>query len=369
MTDRLSFLDKTKAFHRSMPRSWPPLTKHIATVLFTYAGSEDGSGITCSVATIADQAGEPERNVQRTQEFMRIGGFLTDEGFYEPRKGVRIPARRLVLEAIQAARDIEQGGVPTLAPGANPGTGRGDSGGTPGGATGGTQTEREDNREIRQPSTAIGHCSGSKALKGSQLTGEFDATFWPLYPRKVAKPKALKAYVRARRGGATVEMIMAALGAYVFSPDPTYRPHPATWLNDAHWQDEPDAAGPMADGRALAADNDYGTTAWAATVPDAKPDLKDGQLCLGGITGRGYYLAGFAADLCEAANMDPTRVAGGLAIVAEWLRAYKDPNWIEAVIKRTRKPAGGVHSLEYFRQPVADAGAKLEADRQDQFAL
>jgi hypothetical protein len=122
-------------------------------------------------------------------------------------------------------------------------------------------------------------------------------------------------------------------------------------------------------GQPAPADDPWGALAWAKTVDGTRPDEKTGKPMLGGFTGIGYDVAMMAEECCAAATMDPTRITGGLAIVAEWLRAYKDPNWIEAVIKRTRKPAGGVHSLEYFRQPVADAGAKLEADRQDQFAL
>jgi|HubBroStandDraft_1064217.scaffolds.fasta_scaffold09768_5 hypothetical protein len=210
----------------------------------------------------------------------------------------------------------------------------------------------------------------NRSLKDADLKQEFDLGFWPTYPRKVGKPDALKAYMRARRGGATCEAITVGLVKFDFSPDPTYRPHPATWLNKGRWADEPDPViQPSAGNGQLAPENDYGTLAWAKTVPGAQPDPKDGTLCFGGRTGRGYDLAGFASDLCDAAVMDPTRIAGGLAIVAEWLRAYKDPYWIEDLIKRSRKPAGGVKSLEYFRQPVADAGAKLEADRQDQFAL
>jgi hypothetical protein len=116
-------------------------------------------------------------------------------------------------------------------------------------------------------------------------------------------------------------------------------------------------------GQPAPTDDPYGARAWAATLPDAT--AQDGKWWLGGFTGHGIDAAGWACDVCDAAGMDPSRVAGGLAIVAEWLRANKSPYWIEDLIKRSRKPAGGVKSLEYFRQPVADAGAKLEADRQE----
>ena len=33
-------------------------------------------------------------------------------------------------------------------------------------------------------------------------------------------------------------LLLAGLRRFKFSPDPTYRPHPATWLNQRRWQDE-----------------------------------------------------------------------------------------------------------------------------------
>ena len=114
----------------------------------------------------------------------------------------------------------------------------------------------------------------------------------------------------------------------------------------------------------VAVDGDpYGAEAWAKTLQDATE--AEGKLRLGGYNGRGIDAAGWATDLCDAAGMDPSRVAGGLGIVAEWLREHKVPYWIEDLIKRARKPAGGVKSLEYFRQPVADQAARDRGERQE----
>ena len=67
----------------------------------------------------------------------------------------------------------------------------------------------------------------------------FDA-FWDVYPRKVAKQDAQKSYERALNS-ATPEEIL--LGAQKFAADPnripTFTPHPATWLNQGRWSDEP----------------------------------------------------------------------------------------------------------------------------------
>lgn len=70
------------------------------------------------------------------------------------------------------------------------------------------------------------------------------AGFWEMYPRKVGKPAALKAF-RAALRRATVEDLAAGLRAQL--PDLTARdrslvPHPTTWLNQDRWADDPQQA-------------------------------------------------------------------------------------------------------------------------------
>lgn len=64
--------------------------------------------------------------------------------------------------------------------------------------------------------------------------------FWSVWPRKVAKPDARRAWDKAVK---TVpgEVILAAAVAYRDNPgrpDKQFIPHPATWLNRAGWGDE-----------------------------------------------------------------------------------------------------------------------------------
>lgn len=71
------------------------------------------------------------------------------------------------------------------------------------------------------------------------LDVDFDA-FWNLYPRKVAKGRARKAY-RAARKKADADTILAGLrrAAAAFGERPPDKvPYPATWLNDEGWGDE-----------------------------------------------------------------------------------------------------------------------------------
>jgi hypothetical protein len=73
----------------------------------------------------------------------------------------------------------------------------------------------------------------------------FETEFWPSYPRKIAKPAALKSarsQVRSKEArGEVMAGLMAQLPA-MKSKDPQYIPHAATWLNQQRWKDPPELA-------------------------------------------------------------------------------------------------------------------------------
>ena len=69
------------------------------------------------------------------------------------------------------------------------------------------------------------------------------ADWWELYPRKVGKGQAQKAYRTARKK-ATGPALAAAIvtqGPLLMARGSQYCPHPATWLNGERWRDEPAA--------------------------------------------------------------------------------------------------------------------------------
>lgn len=69
--------------------------------------------------------------------------------------------------------------------------------------------------------------------------------FWRTYPRRVGKIAAEKAYAKALAAGTTPDELIAGASFYAMEKklsDPKYIKHPATWLNDGCWQDEPDPA-------------------------------------------------------------------------------------------------------------------------------
>lgn len=68
----------------------------------------------------------------------------------------------------------------------------------------------------------------------------FDA-FWSAYPRKVAKPPALAAFVALMRSGEDVTAMTIRAQAYAgerAGKDPQHTAHAATWLNQRRWEDE-----------------------------------------------------------------------------------------------------------------------------------
>lgn len=68
---------------------------------------------------------------------------------------------------------------------------------------------------------------------------EFDSEFWPRYPNKVGKPKALEAFIAARRK-ATLPEILDGLARYKSDKPPDRQwLNPATFLNQERWNDEP----------------------------------------------------------------------------------------------------------------------------------
>jgi hypothetical protein len=73
--------------------------------------------------------------------------------------------------------------------------------------------------------------------------------FWAVYPRKVGKPEAFKAFRRAYVSAVLLEAMIAALDWQAQQPawqesGGRFIPHPATWINQRRWEDEPVAVTP-----------------------------------------------------------------------------------------------------------------------------
>ena len=73
-------------------------------------------------------------------------------------------------------------------------------------------------------------------------------TFWKHYPRKVAKPNALKAWLKIQPDDALTKQIIAAVNAQgLCNKEIQFVPHPASWLNANRWEDEVKSTSAMPD--------------------------------------------------------------------------------------------------------------------------
>lgn len=82
----------------------------------------------------------------------------------------------------------------------------------------------------------------TKVSQKNEHESEFENQFWPVYPRKVSKGAALKAFKAARKKS-DLETILS--GAIRFAKarqgeDANFTKHAASWLNAECWKDEPD---------------------------------------------------------------------------------------------------------------------------------
>ena len=96
--------------------------------------------------------------------------------------------------------------------------------------------------------------SSSTALTASAHDG-FDE-WWKLYPRKVGKGEARKAYVKALKTTSR-ETLTAGLEAFILAEpwrgEIQYCPHASKWLNQGYWENEYQAPGLAIDEAILAA--------------------------------------------------------------------------------------------------------------------
>lgn len=89
------------------------------------------------------------------------------------------------------------------------------------------------------PSPSHLHTTAATASRTAKSDAEF-AAFWRVYPRRVGKESARKAFAKAARNTDPTEIIAGAVSfaAQREGEDVQYTAYPATWLNAGRWQDE-----------------------------------------------------------------------------------------------------------------------------------
>jgi hypothetical protein len=79
----------------------------------------------------------------------------------------------------------------------------------------------------------------AKSIKSTFEEPLFEG-FWEVYPRKVGKGGARKAYRQALKRAYHAEILAGAKAYAASKPDPQFTAHASTWLNADRWLDEPD---------------------------------------------------------------------------------------------------------------------------------
>lgn len=189
-------------------------------VLLAIADHQGEIGAWPSIATLARMVNASERSVQRDiQELVDLGELEVHVQAAPSRGQYKSNLYWVTLPGVSGVTEIAPGvtdstsGVTDLASGVT---------------TGGVLTLIEP---LQKP---------NKNLAQEKLERAF-AEFWKVYPRKVGKNEAKKAFAKAH-AVANGEVV---LGAQRFAADPNlptdknYIPHPATWLNAGRWEDEP----------------------------------------------------------------------------------------------------------------------------------
>lgn len=191
---------------------------------------------------IAAMAGAPERDVAKLlAELQEAGVFsLTDDGVIYSRRMVRDKAA-----AEEARENGKRGGNPALKATAAKADIPSGNGGVnpplkaePNPPLKLLEAEADTERDISLRS--ISHARGARLPSSPKGFEEF----WRLYPAKVGKAAARKAFPRAVQvAGGDPDEIVFGLKArlHLFPNEPQFIPNPATWLNQGRWEDDPDA--------------------------------------------------------------------------------------------------------------------------------
>lgn len=99
-----------------------------------------------------------------------------------------------------------------------------------------------DFEDLKESNTS--NNTGNKTDINNNISVEFE-TLWKMYPRKIGKLKALKAYTKARKNGVTFEQVEQGIANYcnqiaAKKTETEYIKHGSTWFANECWNDEYD---------------------------------------------------------------------------------------------------------------------------------
>jgi uncharacterized protein YdaU (DUF1376 family) len=114
----------------------------------------------------------------------------------------------------------------------------------------------------------------TKLKQLSETSSDEFVKFWEAYNHKIAKPKAIKAFQKARQK-TSLEVILAGVARYKASVlDSRFLAHPSTWLNAERWNDSPAPNGHAAAPKAVFGQNRLRTSTGLWVDDKFYPDQK-----------------------------------------------------------------------------------------------
>ena len=94
-------------------------------------------------------------------------------------------------------------------------------------------------RRFNAGSTDVQPTINHKPITNNQIDIDRFELFWKQYPRKIAKPNALKAWLKIKPNDTLSQKMIDAVKQQKLSDrEIQFVPHPATWLNGRRWEDE-----------------------------------------------------------------------------------------------------------------------------------
>lgn len=222
-----------------------PIAHLVLIGLADHAG-DDGTGARPSVATLATYARCSVRSVHNKLRALEEAGAIVRG---DQQAVAHLPANRRPV-----VYDLPLPGVHDLQ-----GNGSGVHAATARGARAGSSgVHAVADRTVHEPSKE------PDTVAPAALPGMFEGfdKFWEVYPRRVAKDRARRAWVAAVKRAGSVDVIVE--GARRYRDDrnrvEAFTAHPATWLAGGRWDDDPLPARGGDDPRPVA----------VSTVPEAR---------------------------------------------------------------------------------------------------
>jgi hypothetical protein len=216
----------------------------LLTIPETMAGRIESDGLPYSVEDLADLAGLPESGVSSALDYLDELRLIHREGDcwvitdYQDRQETPEARRQ---RRYREARDNDRDSNVTVTQQSHNSHGQSD-----GGVTTEAEAEAEAEEEGERgtlPQTPSHDGADEEQKKTTPLYPEAFERFWSVYPKKVGKREALKAWKQTRKERPQTDELVDRVERLAATDDwqeqgGRYVPNPATWLRRGGWDDE-----------------------------------------------------------------------------------------------------------------------------------